>query len=91
MPIGSHSKNCEIFQEKYNKYLSEPNTKSKFKRKNTAEKTKLTEFALHSELISIVESSLENFHERKMGEGITIKLSDPVLNRQVNSKHVNFI
>ena len=71
--------------------LSEPNTLSKFKRKNTAEKTKLTEFALHSDLISIVESSLENYHERKMGEGITIKLSDPVLNRQVNSKHVNFM
>jgi hypothetical protein len=91
LPIGTHSKNCEIFQENYKKYLSEPNTLSKFKRKNTAEKTKLTEFALHSDLISIVESSLENYHERKMGEGITIKLSDPVLNRQVNSKHVNFM
>ena len=40
------------------------------------------EFAIESNLISIIETNLDNYHERKTGEAFTIKLSDPYLNRQ---------
>jgi len=63
----------------------------KFKRKNTAEATLVTEFAFISKLISIVEPNLENYHDRKTGEAFIIKLSDPIFNRQIKSKHVNFM
>ena len=77
--------------EKYNQFKSEPSTLRKFKRKNTAEATFLTEFTFISELFSIVEANLDNYHERKTGEAFTIKLSDPFFNRQIHSKHVNFM
>ena len=75
----------------FNQFKSEPSTLMKFKRKNTAEATLLTEFAFISKLISIVEPNLENYHDRKTGEAFIIKLSDPILNRQIKSKHVNFM
>ena len=77
--------------EKYQKFKSDPNTLSQFKRKNVAEATLLNEFAFHSDLISVVETNLPNYFERKIGEGISIRLTDPVLNRQVKSKHVSFM
>ena len=91
LPIRSHVYGCNTFMEKFNQFKSEPSTLRKFKRKNTAEATYLTEFAFISKLISIVEANLENYHERKTGEAFTIKLSDPILNRQIHSKHVNFM
>ena len=82
---------CTDFMEKYNQFKSDPSILRKFKRKNTAEATFLTEFAFISKLISIVEANLENYHERKTGEAFTIKLSDHILNRQIHSKSVNFL
>ena len=59
----------------------------KFKRKNTAEATLLTEFAFISKLISIVEPNLENYHDRKTGEAFIIKLSDPILTLARQIRH----
>ena len=53
--------------------------------------TLLCEFAFKYNLISVVESSLDNYNERKTGEAFTIKLSDPILNRQILHKAVNFL
>ena len=91
LPIRAHIYGCSEFMEKYNLFKSDPSTLRKFKRKNTAEATFLTEFAFISKLISIVEANLENYHDRKTGEAFTIKLSDPILNRQIHSKSVNFL
>ena len=91
LPIRSHVLYCTDFMGKFNQFKSEPSTLMKFKRKNTAEATLLTEFAFISKLISIVEPNLENYHDRKTGEAFIIKLSDPILNRQIKSKHVNFM
>ena len=91
LPIRTHSLSCERFMEKYQKFKSDPNTLSQFKRKNVAEATLLNEFAFHSDLISVVETNLPNYFERKIGEGISIRLTDPVLNRQIKSKHVSFM
>ena len=91
MPIRAHIYGRTDFIEKFNQLKSDPSTLRKFKRKNTAEATFLTEFVFISKLMSIVEANLENNHERKTGEAFTIKLSDPIFNRETHSKNVNFL
>ena len=91
LPVRSHSMSCEKFMEQFNIFKSDPSTLTKFKRKNTSLATLLCEFAFQSQLISVVEANLDNYHERKTGESFAIKLSDPILNRQVQSKSVNFL
>ena len=91
LPVRSHTMGCEKFMTQFNIFKSDPSTLSKFKRKNTSLATLLCEFAFESKLISLVETNLDNYHERKTGEAFSILLTDPILNRQVQSKSVNFL
>ena len=65
--------------------------KALYQSSNTSLATLLCEFAFESKLISLVETNLDSYHERKTGEAFSILLTDPILNRKVQSKSVTFL